>query len=147
MGRYITYSDIVNRHELVGDQGAGEVDSSYIRYAEFEIESSLASKFPIPFSTNNVTVKDLCIDMTFIKLMRTSGDDFNTEKLEDSLKERIEKLLNGKSLMITNSLETIGKSDSSVYVGKSYKPVFGMADVEYSEVSSSRLSFEHGDGS
>lgn len=143
MGRYVNYADVVNRYPMIGKSGGeDQITSDFIRYAEFELEEKLGKKFSIPFSSNNMTAKDLSIDLTYLKFMRTTGNDFDFETLQASVNSRIAGLLKGDAFMAIESSDPLGKSEDSVYVGMNYKPVFGLGDELEFDVSSERLSFE-----
>lgn len=146
MGRYINYNEVVDRYASVAEFGTEEISSSYIAFAEYELDARLSKKFSVPFSSNNMTIKDLAIDMTYIRLSRLAGNNYDSGNVKESVKERIAMLLSGEMLMVTTSDDTIGKSDSSIWVGMNYKPSFDMQDNEVRDVTSGRLAFDEDNG-
>lgn len=144
MGRYITYADLIGRYESVSNRGgAEEIDSSYIRYAEFELDSRLSPKFTAPFSTNNITARDLSIDIAYSRLMRVGPD---SEELRKNIQARIDDLLMGKASMITTSYEVLNRVSQAYANTENFKPVFDMRDSIGSDVSSARLDYDDNNG-
>ena len=76
MTRYIDWSDVAARHPSIGvDFDATQVNSTHIPYIETQVDGLLAPAFTVPFSNNNLTVKDLCIELTYIRMANLSADD------------------------------------------------------------------------
>jgi len=140
MARYIDWSDVVDRYSMISDfEGSIEVDSTYISYAEADIESRLASKFSTPFSDNNITVKDLCIDATLYKALMFK-DTKKSEIIGKSIDERIKMLLDGATVMMTNSGSSLyADIDTAWSETDGYTPTFGAGDETNFLVDSSRL--------
>ena len=70
MGRYIQWADVVNRYpDAAKIAGAENVSSSWLGFAEYEVDARLASKYAVPFTTSPPPplVQDLCIDLTYYK--------------------------------------------------------------------------------
>ena len=70
MGRYIQWTDVVNRYPDVAKiAGAENVSSSWLGFAEYEVDARLASKYAVPFTNSPPPpiVQDLCIDLTYYK--------------------------------------------------------------------------------
>lgn len=142
MGRYINWSDIIERYPSIENVGgAVEVGSVYISYVEYEIDGLLAPKFTIPFSNNNETVKDLCIDRVYAKAGNLKIEEY--EKINNDVMATIDRLKTGSQLMIINGtsyssvLPDIG--DTIFSTTEDYNPVFGMSDIELSEVDSGQV--------
>ena len=131
MGRYIRWNNVVGRYSSLSDiGGADDVSSNYIQYAEVEIDGRLAPKFTTPFSSNNLTVKDLCIDLVYAKAGNLNIEDY--DKLMDRIDKRIERLLAGEENMMTNSGDTLQQSiGGTVWSStQNYTPTFGHGAVE-----------------
>ena len=117
MGRYVEWSDVVDRYSLLDSLGgAAEVGSTYIQYCEAMVDGKLACLFTPPFSNNNLTVKDLVIDEVFLKASRTRDKTY--DKVNESLMERYKGLLGGDSKMVDLagtilSSGTVGCQDTS----------------------------------
>lgn len=140
MGKYIEWDDAVSRYSIIGDKaGASSVGSNYIGYAEAEVEGKLAPGFSIPFSSNNITVKDLCIDTTLYKTLQFK-DTEKAEKILESIDGKIAKLLSGEMAMVSDSGTAINKDNDTAWSGtQNYAPTFGAGNVENFIVSSDRL--------
>lgn len=111
-GRYITWDDVVNRFVLFGTvAGALKAASHYLHYAEGEIDSRLGAHFTVPFSSNNVTVRDLVIDMVYLRSIRFKGDGYKDLKKE--IDERLQRLISGDDVMITNSGTAMSADDTT----------------------------------
>lgn len=139
MGRYIDWQDAVDRYQRIGDKGSVDVGSNYIVYAEAEIESKLAPAFTVPFSSNNLTVKDLCIDMTLAKILMFK-DTKKAEMIMGSIDARVKALLDGTAQMVTTS--GVGQAiENHPYWSETmdYHPTFGAGNLLDFHVSSDRL--------
>jgi len=145
MGRYIDWNDVAGRYPRISERGgANEVGSAYIDYAEVEIEGRL-TKFTKPFSSNNLTVKDLAIDLTYAKMMTTRDSEKATE-MRDILDARMTRLNSGEEDMMTSSGDILANDVSNVWCEtEDYTPVFGMGDVTDFQVDSARLFDEEQD--
>lgn len=142
MGRLIDYSDVVGRYEeLSKAAGSTDMDAAFIQPAEVQIEGRLSSKFTSPFSSNNLTAKDLCIDEVYYKMMLTRQPKKAAE-MRKAIDGRIERLLMGES-MVTNSGDIIAGEASVGFITTSgYHPTFGMGDTLDFYVSSAQVSEE-----
>lgn len=130
MGRYATYSgDVTARYPrcLTDSRAAALCESAYLLPAEFELDARLAPKFTVPFSNNNMTARDLTIDMT---MLRTGIYKDRDEELRASVESRIKALLDGTMVMITTSGEVAGYPGGGVFsTTQNYHPTFGMGDI------------------
>ncbi len=146
MGKYINWDDVNERYNRLGMAGKGAkgINSAYIVYAEAQIEGALAKAYTVPFSSNNTTIRDLCIDATIIKA--GSGiSDTKIQAIKTDLTQRINDLLNGVSLMVTDSGDVLGPSSTlhgAWSTTKDYHPTFGMLPAYDLSVSSERLDDE-----
>ena len=61
MAKYAQYDDVVNRYPRATKKGGKEEMVAFINVAENEIEGMFAGRYTLPFSSNNVTVKDLVV--------------------------------------------------------------------------------------
>ena len=109
MGRYIDWPDVVDRYQTIASVGdTKEVGSAYIQYAEAEVDARLACAYTVPFSNNNLTAKDLAIDITFLKVSRTRDKTY--DKVKVSVDERIKMLITNKAKMVDLSGTIISAS-------------------------------------
>lgn len=145
MGRYAVYSGdggVTARYPrcLTDSRAAALCESSYLRPAEFELDARLASRFTIPFSSNNYTATDLVIDMTMLRMGVYKERD---EDLRASVDARIKALLDGTMVMITTSGEVAAYPASGVInTTADYHPTFGMGPIEDMEVDDERIDDE-----
>lgn len=143
MTAIINYADVIARYpEQASLKDATQVNSNYIPYAVAEIESRLAPRFTVPFSSNNLTAKDLMIDATYLAVYRFK-EPKKAESVQKRLDSVIENLLAGKADMMLsdgNKLQSIGGTVFSTT--KNYHPVFGMGPIEDAVVDSSMITAE-----
>lgn len=139
MSDYINWKDVVDRYpgiERVG--GASEVGSVYVEYAERELEGMLAGFFTTPFSSNNLTAKDLAIDLTYARIANLKMED--RKEFRDEVLGRIQALKEGQAAMVTTSGDVMQAVGDTVYSNtQNYVPVFGMGDTLDFRVDSGQL--------
>lgn len=143
MGKYIKWDDVTNRYRMVGNGlDATQVGSSFIPYAESFIEGKLAKKFTVPFSDNNLTVKDLCIDVVYIKAGNLKLEE--SKELKKDINDRIAALLDEEEFMITTSGDIITASiDGTVWSNtQNYHGTFGVGETLDFTVDSSWVTDE-----
>lgn len=141
MGRYIDWSDVVDRYpEIASRGGAGVISSAYIVYAETFVDGMLASHFTPPFSTNNQTVRDLSIDCVFWRAARFK--DENAIQVKSDFYSVINMLKDGKMSMATVSGSIIAARNGSIGFSttQSYHSSFDMGESEHWRVDSSHIS-------
>ena len=147
---YITYDDVVVRYPIVGSWASNktEVDSGLIPFVEADLNSRLAPAYTVPFSDTPLIIKDLSMELLYIKMLstRNSGKEqmaaFNTlNKLFDA---RINRLLEGEDKILTDSgtiIDPSGTKNEVWSTNEDYHPTHSMLDAEDSAtgVSSDRL--------
>lgn len=130
MGRYAVYSsEVTDRYPrvLTDSRGGSLIESAYLAPAEAELDARMAPYFPVPFSSNNLTAKDLVIDMT---VLRMGIYKESMEVLRESVDARIKSLIDGTMFMVTTSGTVAAQPSSGVYsTTAAYHPVFGMGDI------------------
>lgn len=136
MGRYITSSEFFARYSQIKDYGANHVESHFILYAENQLDSMLSNYFTTPFSSDNLTAKDLSMELTYIRSADLKFAD--REKREEHFMKKIKALINGETSMVSSSgvLSTVG--DTISITNGQYHQTFGMGDVENYLVDSSQ---------
>lgn len=148
MGRYISWADISGRYPELGAnqrKDATQVDSNFVMYAEAQVDGRLSPGFTVPFSSNNLTAKDLAIDTAYAMLLRFK-DQKKAKEIQDSVDARVKDLLEGKSSMVTTSIDLITATGQPVYsTTEDYHPVFGMSSPLTWQVDSSTVIDEEGD--
>ncbi len=139
MGRYINYNDINERYPSIAKQhDRGVLENAHIRYAEAQVEAAFANEYTVPFSDNNLTVKDLTLAYVYVRVANLKV--IESDKLWNMLHKRIEKIRNGQEFMVTTSGEVIGKVGETVWSNtEDYAPVFGMGGTLDFVVDSDRM--------
>lgn len=136
----IDWADINRRYpETVKYADATQADSAWVTYAVAELEGRLASGFAIPFSSNNLTARDLAIDLTFAKTFRFKDMD-KSAAVSSYVGGQIEALLSGRQSMILADGSVMASAGrGAIYVNAEHHPIFGLGPTEYAVVSSAEL--------
>ena len=126
-GRYITWDDVVNRYQLFGTiAGAVKAASHYLRYVEGELDSRLGVAYSVPFSNNNITIRDLAVDMVYLRSIRFKTDGW--KELKEEIDGRIAALNSGTAIMVVDSGDIVvagqGVATSAWSNNQDYHPVF-----------------------
>jgi len=138
MGILIKWDDVVNRYNKYADV-VGADEDNFIPYAENYVHMGLASHFTIPFSNNNVTAKDLAIDVAMAKVLM-----FKDEEKANAMLGHVNSVMgmirDGTFSMITSSGALISRTGEPSYSKTmDYAPIFGHGCIEDFHVSSSQL--------
>jgi len=139
MGRYIEWDDVIHRYaNAERSGGASEVGSAFIAYAEAELDGMMTGFYSVPFSSNNLTAKDLSIDLTYLRI--ATFKDKQRKQFKDEIDKRINDLRVGNSSMLTTSGDVLNSVGEVAYSNTmNYEPVFGMGNVEDFHVDSGQL--------
>jgi len=142
----IDWSDITRRYpETAKLADATQADSSWVPFAIAELHARLAPGFTVPFSDNNMTAKDLAIDLTFAKVYRFK-DIEKADAVMTYVGAQIDMLLGGTQKMITTSGDALASVGGTIYnTSDAYHPVHGMGPIEYAIVSSAQTIAEQDD--
>jgi len=142
MGRYIDWEDVIDRYPVLNTLGGSdEISSTYIVYAEAMTEGLLASKYTVPFSNNNMTVKDLSIDYAYWMAARFKLEDavavysayFGTIRMLK--KDQMEMILTDGTLV------TDARKNTGIYsTTQSYHSAFGIDEPDNWRVDSDQMS-------
>ena len=102
---YATFSDFSTRYAT----GMSEADlsSHYLPFASSRLEALLAPYFTVPFSGNNLTARDLAMDLAYVLILQRSKEPKDSAALREHVEGRIAALAEGKESMITTSGEAI----------------------------------------
>ena len=84
-----------------------EITSHFLAFASSRLDSMLAPYFSVPFSSNNLSAKDLTIDLSHLLILQRSKEPKDYQALREQVEERIGALAEGTQSMITNSGEAI----------------------------------------
>jgi hypothetical protein len=142
MGQYCEWDDVHNRYKAIAKIGdAAEVESAYIYYAENELNSLLGDRFSIPFSSNNITAKDLSIELTYIRMGICKLEDAKQKR--EMLMAKIDRLRNGTESMLNDDGTTLTTVGDTVWCSDSeYHHTFGHGRIEDFHVDSSQVYSE-----
>jgi hypothetical protein len=141
----ISWDDVINKYPQPGrGPGADEVSSVHIAYAEAELNGRLGSKYTVPFSSNNMTAKELAVDLTLLRLKVFKSED--KEAVKTAVDERIARLLDGSEQMYAIDGTLLSPDVVTAWSSThTYPPTFGMGDIEDMQVSSAQLADEEAD--
>lgn len=142
MGRYCTADQVAQRYRRVTDVQSYPVtvESSYIYYAESDLDRRLAPYFTVPFSSNNVTAADLSIDLAYAKVIIFDDPD-KYKAIMSHVDGVIGDLIDGASAMLTTSGDQLSSSTGNAAWSNtaSYHSAFGMGDSSLFQVDSAQL--------
>lgn len=142
MGRYLQANDLFVRYSQVSDTPAN-IESHYIYYAENYLDSLLGPYFTVPFSSDNITAKDLSLEWTYILTADLKFED--REKREAHWLKKIDRLIDGKAGMQVSSGQVLSIGGTISNTTQSYHPTFGVGDIEDYLVDSSQVHDEFQD--
>lgn len=138
---YIKWDDLVSRYPVAGrnNQDANEVTSSFIVGAEAYINARLAKAYTVPFSPAPQLVKDLAIDLTYVKMSVGKVEDRTI--IKEHIVKTLDDLVNGDMVLVTDSGTTLAATGDGVWseLG-SYTSTFDVDDPFNWSVDSGRLS-------
>lgn len=138
MGRYITTSDAYARYrELININSVTNLDSHHIYYAEIELDSMLSRCYTVPFSSNNITAKDLAIDLTYLRSANFKFED--REKFRVQIMQKINELCSGQSSMILTDGTSTATVGGTIWSNtEDYRNTFSVIDNEMTHIDSSQ---------
>lgn len=140
---YATYSDFTTRYATRLPEA--DIASHYLPFASGRLEGLLGAYFTVPFSSNNLTARDLTIDLAYLLILQRSKDSGDADALGRMLQSRLAALAKGTEAMITSSGETlIGAASENRVWGNTapYDPVFNLLDSVSQKVDPDRLDEE-----
>jgi hypothetical protein len=145
---YITYNEVIERYPMLKTwAGNSPMLNNEIAYAEYELNSRLATHFTVPISGTYYLIKDLAIDLTYYRTLRIKDPD-QAAKIKDFINERIDGIKKGDELLIDTSgtqVEFKANAVNEIWSNvEDYHPAFSMLDTSniYSQVDSARLEAE-----
>jgi len=132
MGRYIEWDDVIDRYSTLDTLGgADELSSSYIVYSEAFVDGLLANHYTIPFSNNNMIIRDLTIDYCYWRAARFKLED--AVGVKSSFFETIGMIKDGHIVMIDDTGTVIEQTKKKIGLHsttESYHSSFGMDTPE-----------------
>jgi len=146
MSYVIAWSDVQLRYpelDKLANATSATTQAGFIQLAEAYVHSRLGGQFTTPFSSNNLTAKDLIVDALYVQNMLTRQPD-HAKAVRESLDARINDLLSGKTSMVDSAgVAAGGMVGETVWSNtQNYSPVFGVSNIELSAVSSDQLQAE-----
>lgn len=107
-----------------------EVNSSFLPYGALRVNESLGKCYTTPFSSNNLTAKDLSIHFAYLGYLLKTRNQDDSKELRDSLTLRVTDICCGNAPMITDNGTGIYPENLSNMEAWSttqdYKPTFDM---------------------
>jgi hypothetical protein len=138
MGRYCTVDDVRGRYSEIETASKFDVISYHLQYAEMDLDGYLSPFFATPFSSNNLSAKDLAIDLTYIRVANLKTDE--RDGLRKEIMERLRMYQTGQMQMVTTSGTAIGGGESQAWsTTQNYNPIFGMGNTIDFIVDSSQV--------
>lgn len=130
MGRYATPDEIIQRYPSLKGTGAAVIDSAFVLYAENDVDGLLGRHFTTPFSSNNITVRDLVIDMTYLRAASLKPSE--QEKRQADIDRRVADLIGGNVGMLVSSGSPIYSAGGGAAYSTTadYHSVFDLLPIE-----------------
>lgn len=143
MSNVLVWADVLARYDELSklpNVNSSTVQDSLISYAEGVVHGRLASRFTTPFSTTNITAKDLMVDTLYVQNMLSRQPE-KAKSVSESIDARIKALFAGEASMMTSAgaVASVMVGDTIWSSTADYPPVFGMGAIEKAVVSSEQL--------
>jgi phage gp36-like protein len=127
MGRYVAWTDIAGRYpDAVKRAGDSVMGSYWLDKAEYEIDAFLAPKYTVPFTPAHPVVQDLCMDLTYYKMIIQQGE--KADGIWKYIDFRIKAILNGTMLLTTSGTVIASQSGVSWSEAEGHHTSFGPDD-------------------
>lgn len=137
----IDYDFITGVYPSVGKSAyhSEEVNSFHTPMAQAQIEGLLSTHYTVPFSSNNLTAKDLVATLVYSRLASMSEED--RRAIREELYARIERLKSGEEQMMTDSGSLLqgDVAGTAWNSDQEYLPIFTRDDPLYWVVDSSEI--------
>lgn len=127
---YAVYSEFTQVYSLK-NVDESEVSSYWLVHGALRVNEQLGCAFTIPFSSNNLTAKDLSIHYAALGILKRTRNQTDSQELGDYLRSRITDILSGGCGMITTSGEALAPDkdnglNSAWSTNQNYNPTFDM---------------------
>lgn len=128
---YATADELIARHAVLKNWGYGPADvtSNLIYFAETELNGRLAPYYSTPFSDTPPTVKDLTIDLSYLKALYSR----NLEEWvirNDAFELRMTRITTGVEPIFTGSGAVYAAGGMPWSSTQQYHPVHSFLDAE-----------------
>jgi len=138
----IVWADVLARYNELNtlpNVSSTGVQDNLIAMAEAVCHSRLSSRYSVPFSTSNLSARDLCVDILYVQAQLTRQPE-KAKALQENIDNRIKALLEGSSVMVDSAGAALVSVGDTIWSSTAdYSPVFGMGDIIKAEVSSAQL--------
>lgn len=141
MATFLTWADVKLRYPEMDKLGitSAQLDS-IVDFAEAYVHGALAAVYTVPFSTTNLTARDLGADAAFWQIQQSKSPE-KAQSVYARMKERIEALRMGNEQMTTTSGATVSRVGETIWSStQAYLPTFTMDDETRWGVDSAQLS-------
>jgi phage gp36-like protein len=130
MGNYANWDDVVGRYPKVASVGdSAELQESYIAGVEAVMNSHLAKQFTVPIADEPALLKDVCIDLTYAKIM--VHKDKAAQDIYDKAMEILKNLADGMLLLLDANGDTISTLGLAAWsTTKDYHDTFTMLGID-----------------
>lgn len=137
MGRYINWADVTGRYsDFAKGPDASQAEAYFVPHAEAEVDGRLAAKYTVPFSPAPYLVKDLCIDLAYVK---ATARQEGSKLIAESIDKRFKDILDGK-LLLTNSDGVVARTGDMAWASNSYHSAFGFDGEQNWRVDSYQIT-------
>jgi hypothetical protein len=140
---YATYSEFSERYPT--RMSDAEVTSHFLAHAAHRLDSLLAGYFATPFSADNLTAKDLNMDLAYLMVLQRSKSPDDGAALAAAVAERIGALRAGREAMVTAGGAALYRASAEGGIWsttQAFKPVFDLRDSVEQRVDPERLAAE-----
>ena len=129
----INWSDVTLRYKVLGDYDSTSAQQvKYIAFAEAELNRRLSSCYAVPFSSTNITARDLVIDIAFANTVKFRDNEKYATVMKHIDKVTKKLCANDASMIYDDGsllLPTGTSGSSKVYSStQNYEPTFDMDD-------------------
>ncbi|MDH4120431.1 MAG: hypothetical protein OEV94_01825 [Deltaproteobacteria bacterium] len=98
---YATYAEFAARYPTRLPEA--EVSAHLLPFASLRLEALLALGFTVPFGPENLTAKDLTLDLAYLLVLQRGKNPAEAVPLAEQIDARIRGLLDAREAMITTS--------------------------------------------
>lgn len=133
MGRYITWGEVTGRYQDAAKKaGDTPMGSYWLARAEDEIDGYLASRYTTPFSPTPGVVADLCVDLTYYKMIIQQE---GAKPIWEYIDYRLKAIVNG-TMVLTSSGTALAQGTAAWSEHEGHHTSFGPDDYLNYNISS-----------
>ena len=137
---YASYEDFTIVNSIQGVSQSA-INSHWLFLGSSRVDEALGDIFATPFSSNNQTAKELCIDFAIIGIMTKSKKKEDSEELREGLAERIA-MIRESRIMRTDEGATLRATGEDLTVFSNterFKPTADFRDPMFQRIDPDRL--------